>query len=275
MGQGEEQKTATMLRLFRYESWAPKIVAEPHADLGLLSLVVGDVPGLEVWNGVQFWDIEREYQRWGQEREKEKRRGEGGEDGVGEVPCATLLGGRQLERLTNFRYKAGGHRVVSYGKPGTSASHSPSLVSPPPQPQPKNSSQAQDSISPETKPSSSSDPDPGPSEKQYRYSIVFVLRAHEPVVVNTDTLTTSITGPFQDPVRGVEAGVWYEQIRGKHFNINIGFEEREKQRRKIAERKMQGQTQGNGQGQEQRQEKSEEENGLRQGLGQGKGMGSG
>jgi len=49
MQQFEKDKTATMLRLFRYEGWEPKVVAEPHADLGLLSVVIGNVPGLEVW----------------------------------------------------------------------------------------------------------------------------------------------------------------------------------------------------------------------------------
>lgn len=186
MGYQDEQKTATMLRLFRYEGWEEKIVAEPHADLGLLSCVVGNVPGLEVWNGRQFWDVERNYK----------------------APCATLLGGRQLERLTNFRYAAGGHRVVSYGKPHTSS-------------QAKDGTLHQADI----------------DTPQYRLSIVFVLRAHEPTIVNTDTLTTDITGAFQKPVRDIAAGKWYEEIRGAHFNINTGMEERDEQRRKIMEKK--------------------------------------
>ncbi|KAF2647959.1 hypothetical protein K491DRAFT_699279 [Lophiostoma macrostomum CBS 122681] len=218
----ESKKTATMLRLFRYESWSPKIVAEPHADLGLLSLVIGDVPGLEVWNGHQFWDIEREYHRWGPEK-----------------PCATLLGGRQLERLSNFRYAAGGHRVVSYGKPA-------------PIPPPALSKSTKKGHSHDNTDTTVLDGEGG--DKAYRYSIVFVLRAHEDVIVDTDALTTSITGVFKEPVRGLRAGTWYEQIRGKHFNINIGFEEREKQRRKVAGRKagvgigMQGQEKGKEEG---------------------------
>lgn len=119
MGDAEGDKTATMLRLFRYEGWEKKTVAEPHADLGLLSCVVGNVPGLEVWDGMEYIAIEKDYT----------------------TPCATLLGGRQLERLTNYRYPAGGHQVVSYGQPNM----------------PRD------------------DPSNFPT---HRFSIVFVLRAH-------------------------------------------------------------------------------------------------
>lgn len=188
LGESEEEKTATMLRFFRYESWEEKVVAEPHADLGLLSCVVGDVPGLEVWNGRQFFDVERHCK----------------------TPSATMLAGRQLERYSNFRYPAGGHRVVSYGKPlSTIAAESskPGIVAEPP---------------------------------RYRHSIVFVLRAHEPVVVDSDELETEITGKWAEPVSGVTAGKLFEQIRSKHFNINIGMEEREKQRRKLQEKQGSG-----------------------------------
>ncbi|KAF2688322.1 hypothetical protein K458DRAFT_358967 [Lentithecium fluviatile CBS 122367] len=180
MGAAENSKTATMLRIFRYEGWAPKIVAEPHADLGLLSCVVGDVPGLEVWNGREFFDVERRY-------------GDGGGQ-------ATVLVGRQLERFSNGRFPAGGHRVVSYG------------------------------AAPPTPPPSSDEP-------RYRHSIVFVLRAHEPVVIDSKALETQITGSWDDPVFGITAGELYEQIRRAHFNINIGVEEREEQRRKVLARK--------------------------------------
>ena len=109
--------------------------------------------------------------------------------------------GRQLERLSNGRYPAGGHRVVSYGVP---------------------------------------EPSQGPGEgekKRYRHSVVFVLRAHVDVVVESKELETNITGKWAEPMSGVTAGEMYEVIRSKHFNINIGVEEREKQRRKIAQGK--------------------------------------
>jgi hypothetical protein len=68
---------------------------------------------------------------------------------------------------------------------------------------------------------------------------VFVLRAHEPVVVDSDKLETEVTGKWEEPLKGITAGQMYEEIRGRHYNINIGVEEREKQRRKIREEKEQ------------------------------------
>ena len=188
----DDLKTATMLRLFRYEGWEAKVVAEPHADLGLLSIVVGNVPGLEVWDGRSWFGVEREVANAGQKG-------------------ASLLVGRQLERLSNGRYPAGGHRVVSYGLPKSeivvpAAAHSTSTT-------------------------------PGAEEKKYRFSIVFVLRAHEPVIINSDELETGITGKWETPIKGVTAGKFYEDIRSKHFNINIDMSEREKQRRKVQEGK--------------------------------------
>lgn len=63
MQEREEDKTSTMLRLFRYEGQEAKEVAEPHADLGLLSVVVGDVPGLEVWDGAGWFAVEKEVRK--------------------------------------------------------------------------------------------------------------------------------------------------------------------------------------------------------------------
>lgn len=116
-----------------------------------------------------------------------------------ERPAGSLLVGKQLERLSNERYISGGHLVRSY----------PDL------PQ-----------QPETSPG-----------RNYRYSIVFVLRAHSPVMVNTDTLTTPITGAFHDPIRDVEARELFREIQKAHFNINTGKEEREQQRLKLLEKK--------------------------------------
>ncbi|PSN59455.1 hypothetical protein BS50DRAFT_580026 [Corynespora cassiicola Philippines] len=174
MQEDDANKTATMLRLFRYEGWGEKVVAEAHADLGLLSVVVGDVPGLEVWDGSHFFDVERRYKS----------------------PAATMLVGRQLEMFSNGRYVAGGHRVVSY-----------------PRPQPH----AQ----------------PSHTEKKYRHSIVFVLRAHEPILVRSSELESAITGKWTEPVDAASAGKIYEEIRARHFNINIDKKERDDQRLKL------------------------------------------
>ncbi len=172
MQETDSQKTATMLRLFRYEGWEAKEVAEAHADLGVLSAVVGDVPGLEVWDGKNWFEVEKEVEKSG-------------------MSGATLLVGRQLETLSNGRYPAGGHRVVSYGDPKGRED----------------------------------------GEKRYRFSIVFVLRAYGPTVINSDDLETDVTGKWPKPMHGVTAGELYANIRSSHFNVNIGIEEREKQKR--------------------------------------------
>lgn len=67
-------------------------------------------------------------------------------------------------------------------------------------------------------------------EKRYRFSIVLVLRAYGPTIINSDELETQITGKWPKPMRGVTAGELYSNIRSTHFNVNIGIEEREKQK---------------------------------------------
>lgn len=189
-GELASDRTPTMLRMFRYEGSEAKIVAEPHKDLGLLSLVAGDTPGLEVFNRHlnDWFAIEKTY-------DQESR------------PSASLLGGRQLEALSNGRYQAGGHLVRAYGAPTVS-------LSPP--------------ISADEVPT---------SQSNYRYSIVFVLRAYHKAVVDTDKLTTPITGKFANPIKGVSAGEMFAKIRKAHYNINAVQAEREEQRKKLAELK--------------------------------------
>src|SRR5262249_32696174 len=47
----EEELHETLLRMFRYErTGEPRLVAAGHHDIGLLSLVIGSSPGLEVWD---------------------------------------------------------------------------------------------------------------------------------------------------------------------------------------------------------------------------------
>ncbi len=74
----------------------------------------------------------------------------------------------------------------------------------------------------------------------YRYSIVFVLRAHSPIPVNTDNLTSSITGEFRKPRRETTAGDLFRDIHKAHFNINTGLQERNEQREKLAREKQEG-----------------------------------
>lgn len=155
-----------------------------HRDLGLLSLVIGDTPGLEVWDrhARRWFPIEQTYY----------------------CPAGSLLVGRQLQRLTNGRYTAGGHLVRSYPDPPS---------------QPKQPTEF--------------------TRRNYRYSIVFVLRAHSPVLVNTDNLTTPITGQFQSPLRDIEAHELFTEIKKAHININTGIEERNEQRQKLVEKRLQ------------------------------------
>ena len=141
-----------------------------HRDLGLLSLVIGDKPGLEVWdhNIQQWFQIERSYQK----------------------PAASLLVGRELQVLSNGRYVPGGHLVRSY-------------------------------------------PAPTKLSQKYRYSIVFALRAHGPVSVDTARLTTSITGEFRNPIKGMTAEEMFQGIYKSYFNINTSVEERREQKERL------------------------------------------
>lgn len=155
-----------------------------HKDLGLLSLVVGDTPGLEVHDrhAQQWFPIERSYDR----------------------PAGSILAGRQLQKLSNGRYTPGPHLVRSY---------------PDPQPEAKESTES--------------------STRNYRFSIVFVLRAHSTIPVNSDNLTTPITGEFKTPLRDMVAGDLFKDLRNSHYNINTGIEQRKAQRQKLAEIKQQ------------------------------------
>ena len=82
-----EEATPTFLRVFRYEPNTG--IAESHADLGLLTLCVGDGQGLQVRAGG----------------------GRGEEQWVG-YHEPTLLVGRTLTKLSGGKIKAGIHRVV-------------------------------------------------------------------------------------------------------------------------------------------------------------------
>jgi hypothetical protein len=57
--------------------------------------------------------------------------------------------------------------------------------------------------------------------------------------VNTDNLTTAITGEFKEPLRNMVAGDLFKDIRNSHYNINTTIEQRNEQRRKLAEKKQQ------------------------------------
>ncbi|KAJ7200374.1 hypothetical protein GGX14DRAFT_372318 [Mycena pura] len=99
-GFAEKVRASSLLRLFRYNRpdgtlGTKKIVAEGHKDLGLLTLVVGQSPGLDVR------DV-----RTGAWVSVEETPPPGGARLTG-----TLLAGQTLTYLTRGLYAAGSHRV--------------------------------------------------------------------------------------------------------------------------------------------------------------------
>lgn len=101
----EDDRTPTMQRMFRYdrpEGPDPKVNAERHKDLGLLSLVVGHSPGL--------FAMDQDMKTWVPVEEDfvlppDTKVRSGG-------LTATLLVGETLAFLSRGRYKAGEHGVV-------------------------------------------------------------------------------------------------------------------------------------------------------------------
>jgi hypothetical protein len=201
----DNEKRATMLRLFRYENNEAKTVAEPHMDLGLLSLVIGDTPGLEVLD-----DANDGSEPWWHPIEQNFEKG-----------MATVMGGRQLQYLTRDRYKPGAHRVFSYGK------NTPLI--------PEDLSKLQLSRTERLKKRLSLTGPKKTTKERYRYSIVFVLRAHEDVEVDYRLLESP--GFTFDPkdMTAKTAGELFARIRKAHYNVNIGHEQREEQKRKLLE----------------------------------------
>lgn len=100
-----ETKTPTQLRMFRYDrptGTEPTVNAEKHKDLGLLSLVIGHSPGLEV--------LDIPNNTW-MPIEEDPCLPPGSKTRSGGL-TATLLGGETLAFLSRGNYKAGVHRVV-------------------------------------------------------------------------------------------------------------------------------------------------------------------
>ncbi len=97
--------TPTLLRMFRYDrppGPEAKVNAERHKDLGLLSLVVGHSPGLQVLEAVSGMWVPIEGDQALPAASKARSGG----------LTATLLVGETLGFLTRGRYKPGVHGVV-------------------------------------------------------------------------------------------------------------------------------------------------------------------
>lgn len=98
-------KTPTQLRMFRYDrppGTEPTVNAEKHKDLGLLSLVIGHSPGLQVLDTASSRWISIEEEPAISPATTARSHG----------LTATLLGGETLAFLSRNNYKAGVHRVV-------------------------------------------------------------------------------------------------------------------------------------------------------------------
>ena len=107
------KNVATLMRMFQYDrplppETEPKVVAEHHKDLGLLTIVVGHSPGLECWDSVR--------QIWVSTEPK---------PGLN----ASILVGQTLAKFTNWRYNAGRHRVFVHPSPSPPPSD-PSSIRP-------------------------------------------------------------------------------------------------------------------------------------------------
>ena len=100
-----ETKTPTQLRMFRYDrpqGTEATVNAEKHKDLGLLSLVIGHSPGLQVLDSAATTWVSIE----------EPPSISPSTTARSNNLTATLLGGETLSFLTRNNYRAGVHRVV-------------------------------------------------------------------------------------------------------------------------------------------------------------------
>ncbi|KAF1365590.1 hypothetical protein EJ07DRAFT_151071 [Lizonia empirigonia] len=168
----QDDDAASLLHLCLYEPQESDRSSEHHVDFGLLSVVVESAPGLEVWDGEQWLG---------------SGRGTSGPDKTE----AVMMVGRQLHRLSNGRYPACWHRVVSYGVKEAAGAVGNSV----------------------TRPMAVSCCEGATPGKQRRLSIMFSLRAHAEIV-NSAKLETNITGTWDLPLEGVRAGDMFGQDRG-------------------------------------------------------------
>ena len=168
--------------------------AASHGSVRISNEVVMDLAEVLLraggsWGGDRWFEIEKEIKRSGKKE-------------------AIMLVGRDLQRLSNGRYPAGLHRVVSYGvqEPSFAGTESPSMVSP------------LELIS--------------SGNNCHRLSIVFSLRAHGPTIINSDELETLVTGAWPQRTNGVTAADWFKDDCAKYYDINSPPEEREEARKK-------------------------------------------
>jgi isopenicillin N synthase-like dioxygenase len=191
----------TLLRMFRYERASdPRIVSEKHRDIGIVSLVIGSSPGLEVWDDtIAQKDPLTKIVRKGSWVPIEVDSDETKQAQAGGLTF-TFLVGETLTALSNDLYKPGIHRV---------------------------------SVPPV-------DPSSSPNDAKYRYSIVFALRPYRQGTIYTPSLSTAVTGPFKWPpvdetgvIPTVKAVDLFSVISNRHWSVNDSAEEREAKKMKL------------------------------------------
>lgn len=181
----------------------PKVNAERHKDLGLLSLVVGHSPGLQAPDTEtgRWVDVEDEgsLPRGAVRRSKGLR--------------GTLLVGETLAWLSRGRYRAGVHRVVCAPPSEVSAASGGE----------EGAERRDDGVD-----------DDNEDDAKYRYSIVYTLRA-APAPLFTREFESQVVGQFEEGerVEGESSAVMFEKIMRTHWNVNVKPSVRDEQRRRF------------------------------------------
>ena len=198
----ETTRTPTLTRMFRYDrpprGADPKVNAERHKDLGLLSLVVGHSPGLQALDATSNAWVSVE---------DEANLPPGSITRSGGL-TATLLSGETLAFLSRGKYRAGVHRVVCAPSSSFSA-------------------KAEDEERENANGNEKGDP-------SYRFSIVYTLRA-APAPLFTRDFESSVVGQFGpgEAVEGLNSAVVFDKIMKAHWNVNAAPRVREGQIRKF------------------------------------------
>lgn len=211
----QTHRTPTLVRMFRYDrppppptgddtdDRGPKVNAEKHKDLGILSLVVGHSPGLQA--------LDSHTNTW-VSVEDDANLPPGSRARSGGL-TATLLSGETLAFLSRGQYRAGVHRVVCAAPPS------------PPSPSPSAATEEQQQQ------------EGGGGGDPYRFSIVYTLRA-APAPLFTKRFESGVVGRFGpgEAAEGESSAVLFERIMRTHWNVNAAPSVREEQRRKFEAR---------------------------------------
>ena len=179
--------------------------AERHKDLGMLSLVVGRSPGLQVLDpGENAWvEVEDEGNL------------PAGSVGRSGGLTGTLLVGETLAFLSRGRYRGGVHRVV---------------CAPAPAPSEEGEGEGKGK---------------GGGEEAFRYSVVYTLRAAPAPLYTRDFESRVVGEFEEgERVEGESSAVMFERIMRTHWNVNAAPSVRDEQRRRFEGKKGGGEEGG-------------------------------